>query len=85
MFVYKRDGFPFSIVRILNLSGNIPAHVFYGSIMSEFLRLARATLKYDDFLPRAVAIVRRMVNQGGYKYHILRQISKAANRHYIPF
>ena len=77
--------FTFSIVRMPDLSGNIPAHVFYGTIMSEFLRLSRATLKYDDFLPRVVAIVRRMVNQGGSKYQILRQISKTVNRHYIPF
>ena len=43
------------------------------------------TLRYDDFRPRAVAIVRRMLNQGGSKDHTLRQISKAVNRHPIPF
>ena len=36
MFVYKlfdkRDSFPFFIVRMPDLSGNIPDHVFYGSV-----------------------------------------------------
>ena len=32
----KRDNFPFFIVRMPDLSGNIPSHVFYGSVMSEF-------------------------------------------------
>ena len=36
-----------------DLSGNIPDHVFYGSVMSEFLRIARATLLYLDFVPKA--------------------------------
>ena len=46
----KRDDFPFFIVRMPDLSGNIPSHVFYGSVMSEFLRIARCTLRYEDFL-----------------------------------
>ena len=36
----KRDNFPFFIVRMPDLGGNIPSHVFYGSVMSEFLRIA---------------------------------------------
>ena len=53
IFVYKlfdkRNGFPFNIIRMPDKRGNIPSHVFYGSIMSEFLRIARATLLYHDF------------------------------------
>ena len=56
MFHYKlydkRDAFPFHIVRMPDASGNLPHHVFYGSILSELLRIARATLNYDDFLKR---------------------------------
>ena len=37
IFIYKlfdkRDGFPFFIVRMPDLNGNIPSHVFYGSVM----------------------------------------------------
>ena len=53
IFVYKlfdkRDGFPFFIVRMPDLSGNIPSHVFCGSVVSEFLRIAHCTLLYTDF------------------------------------
>ena len=72
VFVYKlfdkRDNFPFFIVRMPDLSGNIPDHVFYGSIMSEFLRIARATLLYPDFLVKAKELFNRMLNQHGQKY-----------------
>ena len=53
----KRDGFPFSIVRMPDLSGNLPSFIFYGSIMSEFLRIARCTKLIFDFLPRAKSLV----------------------------
>ena len=32
----KRDNYPFFIVRMPGLSGNIPTYVIYGSILSEF-------------------------------------------------
>ena len=48
----KRDACPFYIVRMPDLTGNIPENVFYGSISSEFLRIARATLLYEDFLKK---------------------------------
>ena len=89
VFVYrlfdKRDDFPFFIVRMPDLSGNIPSHVFYGSIMSEFLRIARCTLKYADFLVSASGLFKRMVNQCGSKEKILLQIRKAIVRHPDPF
>ena len=89
IFIYKlfdkRDGFPFFIVQMPDLSGNIPSHVFYGSVMSEFLRIARCTLLYTDFLKSAIGLFNRMINQGGSKAQLLRQISKAILRHPIPF
>ena len=83
IFVYKR--FPFFIVRMPDLSGNIPSHVFYGSIMSEFLRIARCTLLYSDFLPSAINLFKRMISQGGSQSRILKQITKAMSRHPEPF
>ena len=77
----KRDEFPFSIVRMPDLSGNIPSFIFYGSIMSEFLRIARCTRLISDFLPRAQALVERMVSQGGNKSLVLKQIKKVVSRH----
>ena len=85
MFIYKifdkRDDFPFTIVRMPDLSGNIPSHIFYGSIMSEFLRIARCTLLFSDFIPKASALYRRMINQGGSQNIVLKQIRKATTRH----
>ena len=89
IFVYKlfdkRDNFPFFIVRMPDKSGNIPSHVFYGSIMSEFLRISRCTLLFSDFLPSAIALFKRMINQGGSADKILSQISKVIRRHPVPF
>ena len=68
-----------------DLSGNIPSYVFYGSVMSEFLRIARCTLLLSDFMPRASALCKRMMIQGGSKNVVLRQIRKAMSRHPEPF
>ena len=58
---------------------------FYGSIMSEFLRISRCTLRYEDFLLSAISLFLRMINQGGSKIQVLKQISKGVMRHPIPF
>ena len=88
-FVYKlfdkRNNFSFFIVRMPDYTGNIPSHVFYGSIMSEFLRIARSTLLYEDFLPVAYKLFNRMKNQGGSSHKILNQIKKCINRHASSF
>ena len=89
LFIYKlfdkRDEFPFSIVRMPDLSGNIPDHVFYGSVMSEFLRIARATLLYPDFLLKAKELFYRMINQSGQKHMLLLQLKKAITIHSESF
>ena len=64
-----------------DLSGNIPSHVFYGSIFSEFLRIARATLRYADFLPKARELIERMIKQGADLQKLLRQFNKLIERH----
>ena len=56
-----------------------------GSIMSEFLRISRCTLLYSDFLPFAIALFKRMINQGGSDVNILNQITKVIRRHPISF
>ena len=57
IFVYKlfdkRDGFPFSIVKMPYLSSNIPYNIFYNTISSEILRIARCSLLYSDFLEKS--------------------------------
>ena len=68
-----------------DLGGNIPSYVFYGSIMSEFLRIARCTLILSDFIPRANSLYKRMITQGGSSNIVTRQIRKAMSRHPEPF
>ena len=55
VFVYKlydkRDAFPFHIIRMPDINGNIPSNIFYGSILSEFLKIVRSTLLFSDFYP----------------------------------
>ena len=59
--------------------------VFYGSVMSEFLRIARSTMLYKDFLPVAAKLFNRMKNQGGSTSQILKQIKKGMTRHPASF
>ena len=88
-FIYKlfdkRNDFPFFIVRMPDLNGNIPSHVFYGSVMSEFLRIGRCTMLYKDFLPVAAKLFSRMINQGGMADKILKQVKKGIDRHPSSF
>ena len=70
-FIYKlydkHDSFNFFIVRMPQMSSNIPSTVFYSSVLSEFLRIARCTLLFEDFIPKANQLFQRMVTQGGKK------------------
>ena len=65
--------------------GSIPEHVFYGSIMSEILRIARATLKYEDFLTKVKKLFIRMTNQGATNEKLLKQIDRACYRYDSSF
>ena len=55
---------------------NMPSTIFYSSIFSEFLRIARCTLLYEDFTPRASKLFQRMTHQGGKSSLIRKQIKK---------
>ena len=89
VFVYKlfdkRDDFPFHIVRMPDRSSNIPSYIFYGTVLSEYLRIARSTLRVNDFLPRVSVLFERMVNQGGQYSKLFRQFNKAMARYPDPF
>ena len=84
-FIYKlfdkRDEFPFFIVRMPHLNSDIPSYVFYGSLMSEFLRIARCTLLFSDFCSRSANLVKRMKNQGAQHLNMKRQLKKGILRH----
>merc|ERR1711895_59463 len=77
----KRDEFPFEVVRMPDRSSNIPSYIFYGTIMSEIIRIARSTLLLDDLVPRIGALFKRMLNQGADRRRIVNQCNKAIMNH----
>ena len=84
-FFDKRDKLPCFSIYMPYLSRNIPSSILYGSIFSEFLRIARCTLRLTNFEPKAFQLYTRMVTQGGNKASILRQIKKAFQIHHKTF
>ena len=88
-FVYKlydkRDEFPFFIVRMPDRRSNIPSYIFYGTIRSEIIRLARSTLLLEDFVPRMGAFFKRMLNQGADRLKMLNQYTRAFRNHSPSF
>ena len=89
IFVYKlfdkRDAFPFFIVRMPHLDSNIPKSIFYSALVGEFLRIARSTLNFQDFIDKAKSLVTRMINQGGREVNSTKSIRKIINRHLESF
>ena len=55
----KRDEFAFSVVCMPYIDSNIPSYIFYGTIMSEIIRIARCTLFLDDLIPRLGAMFKK--------------------------
>ena len=88
-FIYKlhdkRNNFNFFIVRMPQMSSNIPSSVFYGSALPEFLRIASCTLLFEDFSPKAIELFKRMLKKGGDKNTLVNQIKKAYHRHQEAF
>ena len=88
-FVYKlfdkRDAFPFTIVRLPHIESNIPESIFYSALVGEFLRIARSTLLYEDFISKAKELCSRMLNQGAMVNKIRCNIKKITSRHTSDF
>ena len=72
----KRDSFNFYIVRMPHLDSNIPPFTFYGSVFSEFLRIARFSLNINSFISTAHNLFNRMISQGGSTRQILGLLGK---------
>ena len=85
IFVYrlfdKRDDFPFSIVRMPYVSSNIPESIFYSAMVGEFLCIARSTLLFTDFLPKARELIHRLKNQGAVQHTSTRHLRRIIQRH----
>ena len=77
----KRDDFSFFIVRMPNFDSNIPSTIFYGTVLSELLRIARASSFFEDFFTKINALFQRMENQGGKRRLLVKQLLKAFDNH----
>ena len=72
-------------MRMPDRRSNIPSYIFYGTIRSEIIRIARSTLLIDDFVPRVGALFKRMINQGADRLMMLQQYTRACVNHSLSF
>ena len=64
-----------------HFESTISPTMFYDTIFSEFLLIARCTLKLEHFLPRASELYPRMLSQGVNQSCIKKQILKGFQRY----
>ena len=77
----KREDFPFGIVRMPHRDSNIPEKIFYSAVVGEFLRIARSSMLYPDFLPKARDLLLRMRKQGATVENLKRSLKKIIESH----
>ena len=73
--------FPFSIVHMPFIDGNIPQSIFYSALVGEFLRITRSTVLLNDFINKAKVLCRRMSIQGANLNRMKYSIKKIILRH----
>ena len=84
----KCDAFPFSIVRMLFFSSNIPSRIFYAALGGELLRIAHCTTDETTFLNNSIKLIDRMSLQGAEISRTKNIIYKTYNKHqssFLPF
>ena len=64
---------------------NIPSYIFYGTIRSEIIRIARSTLLLEDFVPRMGASLMRILNQGADRLNMLKHYTRVFVNHSLSF
>ena len=67
------------------IDSNIPSYIFYGTILSEIVRIARSTLLLDDLIPRLGALFKRILTQGADMWKMIHQCKKAMENHQVSF
>ena len=70
----KRDDFNFDIINFPYLDSCIPRKPALGVFLSQLIRYARISSKYEDFCSRSLKLSERLQCQG-YKYKELRRLS----------
>ena len=77
----KRDTFKFHIVKLPSTTNNIPS----STTLSEFGSIDRSKLLVKEFLLVAKNLLEQMINQGGSKHMLSKQIENIFNRHSEAF
>ena len=80
---YKRDAFPFKIVRMPYYSSNMPSNIFYSCVGAEILRIGRATSHVNDFLKSSNSLLICMFKQGAQHDRVFKVLLKMYGRHVI--
>ena len=66
----KRDAFDFETVNFPFLDGDVPRSTFYGVLISQLIRFARASSYVTNFNPRNKLLTQKLLKQG-YRYQKL--------------
>ena len=64
------------IVGLYDLSGKIPAYVFYESILSKFFTITKYSLKFSEFDPEAKHLFLIMINSGTNQVTLLKHMKQ---------
>ena len=81
----KRDSFPFSTVRMLDKSSNVPSSTVYSAIGVDSLIIASASNNPESFSTAVKPIIARMSRQGVSIEKINSSILKNFNKHHSDF
>ena len=63
------------------LSSNIPSTISSGSIFSKLLRIARCSLRTDDFIPRDYDLFSKMIAQDENRAALPKQLKNPFHRY----
>ena len=73
------------MVGMPSFHSNIPSSIFYPTVMSEVLRIARASSSVTGFNEKCNVLINRMENQGGNRRKLIKQILRAYQNHPLVF
>ena len=79
----KRDNFPFSIVRLLFASSNIPSRMFYNCIGAEILGIGRVCSSVGNFVSASKIMIERAIKQGAKMVRLEKILKKLYGRHQV--
>ena len=79
------DKFSFFLVQMPHISSNVSSTIFYGSLFSELLQIARCALRINDFIPKVSDLLSRMMTQGGNRARLTKQLKKLFHRYLAVF